>query len=536
MPLDEGADVDLQFLILEVKKQARASLSAIDKPTPKKLQKISEREDYVDNLKNSLANKSYFNIHRLAQDERQVNYYKALITIGSNLERCADFFENIAGQLKYAKDPGYFKEFDLNRYYRIILKTLDMIYPALAEHNLKLAQQICESEDQLDKLYEASFATVRGNLRQRRQVDDSLTLLFIVRYLERVGDSFLNIGEAILDIHVGEKMTVDQFQNLQKGLALQSIDISSDTVEFRPIMNTRSGCRVAAIVDTADSGKEHRVFYKEGPREKIDSEVAGLDLWQNEYPGWVPSVLWHDSRENHATLLLEYIEGHDLLEVVIKHRARSDSALDLLTRSMEHIWQQTRRNRQVGSDYIGEIISRREDIQTIHGHLFRMEEELDTLLREARNLERTMKAPFTMLVHGDFNLDNIIYNRKNDRVYFVDVHRSSYGDYVQDVAVFLVSNFRVPIFSRDIRRRLNAANEKMYDCAREFALANDDVTFEARLALGVFRSMITSTRFLFDKQFSADMFRRGTLILKELLDHRDEPESFAFSKEHFLYG
>ncbi|MBD3646480.1 MAG: hypothetical protein HUJ31_03285, partial [Pseudomonadales bacterium] len=176
MPLDEGADVDLQFLILEVKKQARASLSAIDRPTQKKLEKIRDREDYVDNLKNSLENKSYFNIHRLVQEERQVNYYKALITIASNLERCADFFDNIARQLDYVKDVAHFKEFHLRRFYQVIFRTLDMIYPALAGHDLALAQRICDSEERLDDLYKEAFDKIRANLRQRRHVDDMLTL------------------------------------------------------------------------------------------------------------------------------------------------------------------------------------------------------------------------------------------------------------------------------------------------------------------------------------------------------------------------
>ncbi|MBD3647200.1 MAG: hypothetical protein HUJ31_07040, partial [Pseudomonadales bacterium] len=134
-----------------------------------------------------------------------------------------------------------------------------------------------------------------------------------------------------------------------------------------------------------------------------------------------------------------------------------------------------------------------------------------------------------------FNLENIIWNLDTKRVYLVEVHRSSYGDYGQDVAVFLVSNFRVPIFSRDIRRRLNAANERMFDSALAFARASGDKTFEARLGRGLFRSMITSTRFLFDKQFSADMFYRGTLILRELLNARDDPESFTLRREYFLY-
>ena len=54
MPLEQGLNSDLQFLILEVKKQGRASLSVIENPTAKKIEKIKSREYFIDNLKNTI--------------------------------------------------------------------------------------------------------------------------------------------------------------------------------------------------------------------------------------------------------------------------------------------------------------------------------------------------------------------------------------------------------------------------------------------------------------------------------------------------
>lgn len=535
MPIDEGVNVDLQFLVLEVKKQARASLSVIDRPTARKIEQIRSREDYVGNLKNTLENKSYFNIHRLVEEERQLNYYKALIAIASSLQRCSDFFANIADQMRYVKDRDRFDEFNLRRYYRIINRALDMIYPALTQNDLDLAQKICDFEQEIDDLYVESFRQIRTNLRKRRSVDDMLTLLFIFRYLERVGDNFLNIGEAILNIHVGEKMGIRQFRNLRTALDAQQIDIRSRFVEFKPIMNTRSGSRVAKIVDLAPE-KPRTVFYKEGSKEKIDEEVEGLKLWHDSYPDLAPEILWHSSRKDHATLLLEYIEGHDLLEILIRQRGQMEAALDLLTTRLIEVWTGSKRPKPVRSDYMGELMDRKADIQSVHQQLFAQDNDLEALMVEARALERDLKAPFSTLVHGDFNVDNIIFQPDAGRLYFVDVHRSGFGDYVQDVSVFLVSNFRVPIFSKDIRQRLNDANLRMYDCASGFARSQHDATFEARLALGLFRSLITSTRFLVDKNFSADLFQHATLILRELLAKKDDPAGFRLAPEYFLYG
>ena len=534
MPIDEGVNIDLQFLILEVKKQARASLSCIERPSLAKIGKVRVREDYVDNLKNTLENKSYFNIHQNVEDEKQMNYFRALITIGANLERCADFFEHIAEEMEHVNEPETFHEFDLRRYYSTIYRALDLIYPAFMDSDLDLAQKICDYEQDIDELYENSYARIRSNLKRRRHVDDMLSLLTIVRYLERVGDSFLNIGEAILDIRVGEKMGIKQFRHLKQGLESQGLDINDAEVLFKPIMNTRSGSRVAQI-----SGPEqNKVFYKEGPKSKIDEEVNGIKLWQKKFPGWTPEVLWHNSRRNHATVLLEYIDGTDLLEILINSRSKLDHALDLLSGNLVTVWDTSRKKKTTRVDYISQLMQRKGDIQSVHSNLFDRDDDLDELLADARKLEKDLKVPFTTLIHGDFNVDNIIFQLKNNRMFYVDVHRSGYGDYVQDVSVFLVSNFRIPIFSRDIRQRLNEANRRVYRCAADYAEANNDSQFDERLAIGLFRSLITSTRFMFDKNFSHDMYERALLILRELLAHRNryKRKQFKLREDYFLYG
>ena len=529
MPIDEGINTDIRFLILEVKKQARASFSAIEKPTQKKLEKIRIREDYVDNLKNTLENKSYFNIHR--QEERQMNYFKAVITIAANLERCADFFENIAEQMEHVVDPQRFRKFDLRRYYSVIYRAIDAIYPALTEHNLDLAQKICDYEEVLDEYYAASFQAIRKSLQQRRHVDDMLALLTIVGYLERAGDSFLNIGEAILDIHVGEKMGIVTFKDLRKGLDAQGIDISSDKVDFTPIMNTRSGCRVAKITVASASKKvPTAVFYKEGSKEKIKAEIVGLRFWEEKFPGMTPKILWNNTRKGHTTLLLEYLEGDDLMALLLKERGKPATALKLLARHSNRIWTKSKREKATRSDYIGQLNRRKGDIESVHDSLFESGQ-----LEGAKKIERGIRIPFSTIIHGDFNADNIIFQRDGAKMYYVDVHRSGYGDYVQDVSVFLVSNIRLPIFSRDVRARLNAANQAMYECGAKFAKKHKDTTYEARLALGLFRSLLTSTRFIFDKSFSAELFDRAVSILESLLEERDNLQDFKLKKEFFLY-
>jgi len=260
-----------------------------------------------------------------------------------------------------------------------------------------------------------------------------------------------------------------------------------------------------------------------------------LKLWQGKFPGLTPQILWFEGKKNSATLLLEYIEGQDLMQILINEGNKFERAMTLLLKEQTRVWKSSQVNKPIKLNYVSQLLSRKSDIQSVHPAMFESSQGLDHLIKEARRIERQLTAPFTTLIHGDFNADNIIFQLSEDRMYYVDVHRSGYGDYVQDVSVFLVSNFRLPLFSPEIRQRLNSANQQMYDCAAAYAGRRKDRLFEARLGIGLFRSLITSTRFVFDKDFSAQLLSRAESILIDLKAHEGNLKKFKLNSDAFLY-
>lgn len=52
---------------------------------------------------------------------------------------------------------------------------------------------------------------------------------------------------------------------------------------------------------------------------------------------------------------------------------------------------------------------------------------------------------FLVYIYGDFNVDNIIYDLLEWRIYFIDLYCFCYMDYVQDVLVFMVLNYWLQI-------------------------------------------------------------------------------------------
>ena len=138
------------------------------------------------------------------------------------------------------------------------------------------------------------------------------------------------------------------------------------------------------------------------------------------------------------------------------------------------------------------------------------------MIDDAEKIEKTVVPPFSVYIHGDFNLDNIIYDAEGKKIRFIDLHRSCYQDYTQDVSVFMVSNYRLQTLDKKTRKRIRQVVTQFYKFAKSFAVRNKDKTFELRLALGLARSFITSTRFILDKELANAMFLRGVFILENI--------------------
>lgn len=139
---------------------------------------------------------------------------------------------------------------------------------------------------------------------------------------------------------------------------------------------------------------------------------------------------------------------------------------------------------------------------------------LDDLISQAAQIEKELDPPFSVYIHGDFNLDNIIFDPENQTIKFIDLHRSCYQDYTQDISVFMVSNYRLQVLDNRTRNRIKTSALYLHSYAKEFARKNNDETFELRLALGLARSFITSTRFILDKGLANAMYQRAVYILQ----------------------
>ncbi len=525
----EGLEQKIQFMVLEVAKQVDETLKVLIAPEVVNIEKIISRDDYIDNFKSVIENTCFSRMQSQAHlDKAGIDFVRAVNIISNNLERISDFSVNIVRQVQYLSDPRFLDQYEYRPFFRQILGALDIAVRALFHRDLSLALRICRSEFILDKLYKHNFDTIISQLQTRHETHNLVTTLFIFRYLERMGDSLLNIGEAVIFSVVGEKLKINQFQALRESLDNLGFDLPLREVEFESIWGTRSGCRIGKV-SSDGKGDSTGVIFKEGKFKKIAQEKQNIQLWEAILPGLTPKVFGFQESQDNASILLEFLTGCTFQEIVFNDDKETfEDAFFLVQETATMIWQKTLQTSAIPCTFIEQLFSRIEDVFVAHPEFnapqvqfcgLKVPSTME-LLEQLREVEQEVATPFTVFIHGDYNSNNIIYTQKEQRIHYIDVNRSKDGDYLQDVSVFLVSNFRIPIFDKVVRCKLNHVGLHFLHFARQFAQEHQDATFEIRLALGLIRSFITSTRFELNEEFAAGMFIRGIYLAELVLAHR----------------
>ncbi|MDR3640051.1 MAG: PhoU domain-containing protein [Humidesulfovibrio sp.] len=544
----EGLEENFRFLVLEVTSQMAETRAFAAAPTHAGYDKVVSRDDYIDNLKNIVEDACYSRIHSArGLSKRDIDRIRGLQIISANLERIADYCVNIAGQMRYLKDLSVLTRHNPGPLFDIIDEALAHILEVRSRADVNGALGICRAEFDLDRLYKDAFDALMEELRQGRDVQNGVTAIFIFRYLERIGDSLLNVGEALLFSVIGEKIKIEQFQALQQTLSTAGFEGDVGDIDFQSIWGTRSGCRIGRVSpkDAAPTDPTQGGVFKEGNLKKIRRERENLELWAKVSPGTGPRIFSYHEEGDSASMLVEFLPGCTWTEVVLTaDRNVLEDAIFVFEQTVGDIWRSTLERGESPLDYMEQLQNRMAAVRHVHPDFLRQTRSLgavsvpstEELVAQCRAVEGTLRTPMTVLLHGDFNANNIVFDQGSPRVHYVDLHRTHRGDFIQDASVFLVSFFRMPIFEPGLRWRINHMIASFFEHSRDFADDIGDEAWQARLALGLARSFMTSTRFELNYDFAREMFLRAHYLMEGLVAHAGAPwEAYRLPRAILFY-
>ncbi len=531
MPISVLEDLgpDLAMMARLVQSQLMNGMTAFFQRDTALARRVLDKDDQIDNLLGLIEEKCFARIAGEAADSPRSRRLRGVFRVALNLEKLGDYAVNIAEQAVHVSRFGRRPlPFDLANPTRVALDALDEVITSFSDASADKAKHACACEPELDRRYREALAEAFRRLaRPGQEPAFIITHLFVCKFLERIGDSILNIGETTLYILTGERLKLHQYLHLEEMMHVVSAEgLESESTDFRQIWGGISGARVGRL----SLGGAGPLIWKEGAERKIEEEIREMEEWNRLVPGLVPNVKVRHQRDGRESFLGQYVEGMLLRDVYLlcpwDEKLR---ATRRLCETLRDVWLATARNETPRVDYARQIVDRLPEVHAMHPELVELRRSetrvfgishpsIDDLVERAAAIETRLVPPVSVRIHGDFNTNNILYDGASGQIHFIDVHRSGSGDYAQDIGVLLVSNLRNPIADERIVADLERVNTLVVDFARNFAQLIGDEHFDTRLVLSQARSLLTSSRLVTDPEFARFLYLKGVQWLEQAVD------------------
>lgn len=520
--LPRGVSENLHFLCAELDGQLSNLEAYFGAPDPITAQKVIQRAGYSYNLWSRVQSAALSGLSaRKSTRETQIRLHNAAL-VARNLDLIARMARR---SLEHAEDVDRKPLLRPAAYPKVIQrvrKRIKSILPAMESCDNDMAVKIGNTKVDLGMLYDQLFQTYTDDMRQSKHTEDLANALLAANEIRRMGDALQSISEAILSASIGQSVHFDRYFSLRNVLSTGN----PGDLELKPLAETRSGSTISGLRSKDAVSDGFDAVFKDGEAGKVREERAGVKRWDSIYPGLAPKILSYQKNGDSAALLIEYLHGQTFEQVLLEESdavlAQAEAAL---ANTLRNVWKRTRTEEPADMASMEQLLKRLPDVYRVHpdfdiapARISGLEVAgFEELVHRAMAREKALTAPFSVHIHGDFNLDNVIFDASEDKIHFIDLHRSRFMDYVQDVSVFMVSNYRLQVHDAQTRRRVVQVTANVHKLASKFARSQKDTSFQYRLALGLARSFASSTRFVFDQSHARRMMVRARFVLEAAL-------------------
>lgn len=151
----------------------------------------------VDKLEMQVDHEGMMIIAKYSPVARDLRRVVSTMKVSQNLERLSDQASNIAKRArKISANTEIPETSSLQPLYDLVAKAVRDSLEAFSKGDVKTALTFDERDEEIDKTYKEISKTITKRLEQDvTHTKDYVDLLFIVRFLERIGDYAVNIGE-----------------------------------------------------------------------------------------------------------------------------------------------------------------------------------------------------------------------------------------------------------------------------------------------------------------------------------------------------
>ena len=198
-----GEVVDILSVVTE---QTRAAVHSLINGDVDQAEKVIARDDELDTRCIGVEERVLETIATQFPVARDLRLLQSLAYIAIHLERMADLSVNIAKATKRtAGRRGPQTLYDLIQAQgNLVYRVLDATREALANRDLDLARKLPELDEPIDHLYKQFFREL-ARLHDEEDIEWASSMVLASRYLERIADNAVDIGERIAYLITGDR-------------------------------------------------------------------------------------------------------------------------------------------------------------------------------------------------------------------------------------------------------------------------------------------------------------------------------------------
>lgn len=183
-----------------VEESIENSVLALKKQDIDLAKQVFESDDTIDDMESRIEKICINLIARqqpLAKDLRAISTALKIIT---DMERIADHAADIAELTIRMADLKYVKPMvDIPMMAEMAKKMVTKAIDSYIKQDINLAKEVCDSDDEVDDLFSKIVLELINIMKNNPEtVEQATDFMFIVKYLERIGDHATNIAEWVV--------------------------------------------------------------------------------------------------------------------------------------------------------------------------------------------------------------------------------------------------------------------------------------------------------------------------------------------------
>lgn len=204
----ESLREDLLRMGTQVNAAIRNAVQSLAKQDLELAQQVIAGDDVIDKMEENIEDKCMVLIARQQPLARDLRIIGTGLKITTDLERMGDHAYDIASvTMKLANQPLIKPLVDIPRMAAMAEKMLSDSLEAYFKLDIALAEQVCRADDDIDDLYQQVFRELLTFMMEApRTITQATQLIFVARYLERIGDHCTNIAEWTIYLVTGQRL------------------------------------------------------------------------------------------------------------------------------------------------------------------------------------------------------------------------------------------------------------------------------------------------------------------------------------------